>query len=246
MSATKDEMGARVDSLAAAHQGDEFVAAVSRLAEEIGPDDLPVLQEVLLERAADEEEFQDALRARAAAKGWTRRTLAKFEGLLQPDRSDPIADAIEAGPQGGHALERETELLRRDRGKAALALDALSRHKNPVVRAWVPGAAVEILDDGGTRLVLSMTRDRDRAVREAAVAGLVRIGPEAARKAVPDLRKRLHSRNAGDRIAAMTSLGEIGDESALAVIEERAATAEAPEERAAADAAVRAIRGSGG
>ncbi|HVG75871.1 MAG TPA: HEAT repeat domain-containing protein, partial [Thermoleophilaceae bacterium] len=65
------------------------------------------------------------------------------------------------------------------------------------------------------------------------------------RKAVPDLRKRLHSRNAGDRIAAMTSLGEIGDESALAVIEERAATAEAPEERAAADAAVRAIRGSG-
>lgn len=246
MTATKDEIGARVDALAQAHQGDDFVAAVSRLADEIGSDDLPVLQEVLLERAADEEDFQDALRARAAAKGWTRRTLAKFEGLLQPDRSDPIADAIEAGPDGAKALGRETELLRQNRGKAALALDALSRHKNPVVRAWVPGAAADILDDGATRLVLSMTRDRNRAVREAAVAGLVRIGPDAAQRAVPDLRKRLHSRDASDRIAAMTSLGEIGDESAVGVIEERAATADTAEERAAADAAVRAIRGSGG
>jgi HEAT repeat protein len=242
--ATKDEIAVRVDALAAAYEGDEFVAAVSRFAEELGPDDLAVLQDLLLERAADEEDFQEALRARAAAKGWTRRTLARIDGLLHQDRSDPIADAIEAGPDGEERLAREVELLHQNRGKAALALDALSRDKNPVVRAWVPGTAADVLDDGASRLVLSMTRDRDRTVRTEAVSALVRVDPDAARKAVPDLRKRLHAKDEEDRIAAMGSLAEIGDESALAVIEERAATAESMEERRAAEAAVRTLRGS--
>ena len=73
MTATKEEIGARVDSLAAAHEGDEFVTAVEQLADEVGPQGRPVLQEVLLERAAAEEAFQEAIRERAAARGWTRR-----------------------------------------------------------------------------------------------------------------------------------------------------------------------------
>jgi hypothetical protein len=37
VTATKQEIGARVDALAHAHEGKEFVAAVERLAEEVGP-----------------------------------------------------------------------------------------------------------------------------------------------------------------------------------------------------------------
>lgn len=245
MTATREEIAARVDALAQAHDGDEFVAAVSRLAEEVGPDSQPLLHEVLLERAAEEEEYE-AVRARANERGWTRRTFGKLERLSRDRRADAVADAIEAGPDGADALAREVEALRRDRGKAAVALDALSRHKNTQVRAWVPATAVDVLDDGARRLVLSMTRDRDRDVRIAAVDALVRLGPEAAHPVVPDLRRRLHSDDSTERIAAMSALAELGDSSALLVIEERAGAAELPEERIAAEAAARAIKTGGG
>ncbi len=242
MTAAKHEIGARVDALAQAHEGDEFVAAVARLAEEVGPEGRPVLQEVLLERAADEEDFQQALRKRAAAKGWTRRTFAKVEGLWRDDRADAVADAIEAGPAAEEALARETDILRSDRGRAAVVLDELSRSKSGRVRAWVPGIAVEILEDDARRLVLSLTRDRDRSVREAAVNAVVSLGPEAAKPIVPDLRRRLHSKDPTERISAMSALAELGDDTALPVIEERAEAAELAEERSAAQAAALALR----
>jgi len=100
--ATKDQIGARVDALAQAHEGDEFVTAVRHLADELGPEGQPVLQEVLLDRAAEEEHFKKALRQRN--RGWTRRTLAKLEGLLRDDRADAVAEAVEAGSDGEEVL----------------------------------------------------------------------------------------------------------------------------------------------
>jgi hypothetical protein len=243
VTATRGEIAARVDALAQVHEGDEFVAAVARLAEEVGAENQALLHEVLLERAAEEEEYQ-AVRARAAARGWTRRTLDKLDGLSRNRRADEIAWSIEAGADGEAALAREVEIMRGDRGKAAVVLDALSRNRNADVRAWVPPTAVAVLEDGAQRLVLSMTRDRDRDVRIAAVAALVRLGPEAARPVVPDLRRRLHSDDAPERIAAMGALAELGDDSALLVIEERSEAAELEEERRAAQAAAR-ILGAG-
>ena len=238
MTATKEQLGARVDALAQAHTGDEFVAAAERLAAELDADDRAVLQQVLLERAADEEDFQQALRQRIAEKGWFRRTFGKIERLWSDDRAEAIAEAIEAGPEGEASLGRETEALGRDRGRAAIVLDELSRHKSGRVRAWVASTAVGILDDGARRLVLSLTRDRDPSVRDAAVSALLELGPEAAKPIVPDLRRRLHAENASERIAAMAALARIGDRTALPVIRERAEAAELPEERDAARAAV--------
>ena len=111
------------------------------------------------------------------------------------------------------------------------------------VRAWVPGAAVDVLDDGARRLVLPLTRDREREVRDAAVTALVGLGPEAAKPIVPDLRKRLHSDDPEERIAAMSALGELGDRSAVSVLVERAETAQLPEERSAAERALRLVGG---
>jgi hypothetical protein len=241
MTATKEEIGARVDALAQAHQGDEFVTAAQRLAAELDGEDRAVLQQVLLERAADEADFQQALRQRAVARGWFRRTLAKLERVWSDDRAETIAASIEAGSDGEGSLAAETEALRKDRGRAAVVLDQLSRNKNNRVRAWVPETAVSILEDGARRLVLSMTRDRDRSVRDAAVGALLDLGPEAAKPIVPDLRRRLHSRDASERIAAMAALSRLEDRSVLPTIRERAETAELAEERDAAAAATRAL-----
>lgn len=237
MSANPEEIGARVDALALEHDGDEFVDAVRRLADELGPDGQPILQQILLERAADEEDFQQAVRRRFAEKGWIRRTYARLESGWRDDRADEIAAALEAGPDGEATVERETERLRADRGRAALVLDELSRNANARVRAWVPGAAAAILEEGGIRLILSMTRDRDDGVREAATDALLALDPAAARPIAPDLRRRLHSADARERIAAAWALAELGDRRSLARLVEQARGGATPEERNAAHAA---------
>jgi hypothetical protein len=242
VSAAKQEIGARVDALAQTLEGDEFVAEIERLAAEMSPDDRVALQEVLLERAAEEEELQQAVRRRFAEKGWTRRTLARIEGLWRDDRADAIASAIQAAPDGETALSNELEALRRDRGRAAIVLDELSRHGDARVRAWVAVTASDVLGDGGSRLILSLTRDREPEVCDAAVSALLALGSNASRLVLPDLRRRLHSSSAAERIAAMQALAAAGDATALAVIDERAAEAHSTEERQAASAAALTIR----
>lgn len=243
MTATKDEIGARVDALANLHEGDAFVEAVRKLADELGPEETPVLHQVLLERAADEEDFQQAVRRRFAERGWTRRTLARLERLWRDDRADVVAAALEAGEAGAGDLARELDGLRRERGRAALVLDELSRHRSPRVRAWVPGAARELLGEQAERLVLSLTRDREESVREAAVAALVALGPDGARSALPDLRRKLRSPRRSDRVGAMWALAELRDEAAVPVLAERAEASESAGERSAARAALLALRG---
>lgn len=210
MTATGQEIGVRVDALARAHQGDDFVTANERLAEELGPDERPLLQEVLLERAAGEESFQRALRRRFRAKGWTRRSLARLEGLWRDDRADAVAAAIMAGSAGETTLGQGLESLREDAGRAGVVLDELSRHRDERVRAWVSGAGADILGDGGTRLIASLSRDRDAEVRDGAVTALLGLGPEAIQVVLPDLRRRLHAKEPAERVAAMEKLAAAG------------------------------------
>ena len=228
MTTSPEEIEARVDALAHRHQGEEFVAAVRRLADELGPEGQPMLQQILLERAADEEDFQKAVRRRFAEKGWMRRTYARLESSWRDDRADEIAAALEAGPDGEARLDAETARLRTDRGRAALVLDELSRHPNVDVRLWVPRAAREILDDGAERLLLGMTRDKDPDVRDAAVEELVALGPDSARKIIPDLRRRLHSKDVYEPVFAMWALAELKDRRSLPAIR-RIADASGPE-----------------
>ena len=235
MIAARDEIGARVDALALAHEGDDFVRAVRGLNDELDDEGKAALQQVLLERAADEEDFQKAVRQRFAEKGWTRRTLAKLERRWKDDRSDTIAAALKAGEDD--EVERELETLRREPGRAALVFDELSRDSSPRVRAWVPAVAPGILGDGGRRLILSLTRDRDPAVRDAAVEALFELGPEAAAPLAPDLRRRLQSSEPRERIAAAWGLAALGDTSSLRVLAQRAETADTETERSVARAA---------
>ena len=240
MIGAREEIGARVDALALEHEGDDFVAAVRKLADELDGEEKAALQQVLLERAADEEDFQKAVRQRFAEKGWTRRTLAKVERMWKDDRADTIAAALESGADDD--VERETETLRREPGRAALVLDELSRHENARVRTWVPTVAANILGDGGARLILSLTRDRDPGVKDAAVEALFELGPEAAAPLAPDMRRRLQSSEPRERIAATWALAALGDQTSLRVLSDRAESGETQQERAASRAAVLILR----
>jgi hypothetical protein len=210
VTATRQEIGVRVDALARAHQGDDFVTANERLAEELGPDERPLLQEVLLERAAGEESFQRALRRRFRAKGWTRRSLARLEGLWRDDRADAVAAAIMAGSAGETTLGQGLESLREDAGRAGSCSTSFRAIADERVRAWVSGAGADILGDGGTRLIASLSRDRDAEVRDGAVTALLGLGPEAIQVVLPDLRRRLHAKEPAERVAAMEKLAAAG------------------------------------
>ena len=171
--------------------------------------------------------------------------LGRLDRAQEDEQARRVAAALQAGADGSAELERELESLRQNRGRAAVVLDELSRDADATVRAWVPGTAVEILDDDARRLVLSLTRDRAPGVREAAIAALASLGPDAVRPALPDLRRRLSSKDVAERVSAMRSLAEAGDAEALTAIEERAEGAESADERHEAAAAAAVLRAVG-
>jgi hypothetical protein len=83
---TREEMEARVDELHRAHTGAEFADAVRRFStDELGPDDRPLLHDVLLDRAAVHERNL-ALERRFEAGGWFRRTTKRLDDALDPLR----------------------------------------------------------------------------------------------------------------------------------------------------------------
>jgi hypothetical protein len=233
MAWTRVELALHVDALAEAYEGEAFVGEVSRFAQEsLDARERELLQEVLLERAAEEEDFRKAVRRRFAEKGWTRRMLDRVDRLARGDAASELADRVAAvvvdGDAEPHELEQAMEGLRTDRGKAALVLDELSRHPNAIVRRWVPSAAREVLGEGGARLILSMTRDRDPGVRDRSIEQVVRLDSAAARRVIPDLRRRLQSRQPYDAVFAMWKLAELGDRESLPRI--RRIAEEAPSE----------------
>ena len=233
MSAAKKDIGARVDALSQALEGTEFVAAVERLAEEMDPDEKLLLQEVLVERAADEEDLQEAVRRRYAERGWTRRMLSRLEGVWRDDRADAIAAAIEAGADEKDALRAEVELLART-AVVRPSCSMRSRATRTRVRAWVPGTAADSRGRGNASDPLDDPRPRARGARcrgggsHRSRAGRVTSRPSGSAS---------HSSSVAERIGAMESLAAAGDATALAVIEERAAAGETPEEREAARSA---------
>ena len=243
MTTTKEEIGARIDALAAEYEGDEFVAAVARLAEEVGPDAKRALQEALLERAAAEEEFQEAIRQRAAAKGWTRRMLGRLDQAQQDEQATRVA-AIQAGADGSVELERELESpVRTAEGLRSCSTSSRATSE-AAARAWVPGPAVEILGEDASRLVpCSRATGQARSGRPRSP----RWPPSAPTRCV---RRFLTcgggcSKDVTERVSAMRSLGEAGDTEALAAIEECADRAESADERHEAAAAAAILRAMG-
>jgi hypothetical protein len=218
MAWTREKLDERVEELADVHEGDEFIVAVARFAdEELAPDERDLLGRILLQRADEEHVFQETVRRRAREHGWWRRTSRRLEDLLDRGDVGGTAERAAAVVERGDPdeLAAVVDELRADRGRAVRVLDQLSRHAAPTVRRWVSATARDVLGDGGVYVVMGLTRDRDRGVREGAVADLVALDLDAARRLVPSLRRRLRSRDAGEVVAAMWTLAELQDEGAL-------------------------------
>ena len=71
------ELEARVDELAARHTGRAFAEAVRALHEELGSAERELLEEIVLERAAN---IDGAVMERVEARGWLRRQWDRAAG----------------------------------------------------------------------------------------------------------------------------------------------------------------------
>ena len=74
---SRRQLEERVDELAAEHTGAAFADAVRRLHDELDASEREVLEEILLERAAN---FVEAVMDRVDARGWLRRQWDKASG----------------------------------------------------------------------------------------------------------------------------------------------------------------------
>ena len=217
---TRELLAERVESYAAAYDGDEFVRAVRRFSQaELDVAERELLGEILLERAGEEHDIKELMRRRARDRGWFRRTFQRLEELgARGDVSEASAliARVVADPQPDAGdVAAIVEDLRAERGRAARILDELSRHRDPDVRGWVAWATPEVLGDGGVYVLVGLTRDRDPEVRDAAIEELVALDAQAAHKLIPSLRRRLRSRDAHESIAAMWTLAQLQDRESL-------------------------------
>ena len=218
MAWSREDLDERVEKLAGTHEGKDFVKAVSRFAEEeLEPDERDLLGAVLLERAEEEHAFQEAARRRAREPGWWRRTVRRVEDLVGDsdvgERAGWAAAAVLDEDAG--RIDAVVAELRADRGRAARVLDRLSRHADATVRGWVASMARPVLDEGSSYVLMGLTRDGDREVRDATVAQLVALDPDAARRLVPALRRRARSEEPEESVAAMWALATLRDTGSL-------------------------------
>jgi hypothetical protein len=76
----------RVSVLRERYDGEEFAAAIADFSEELGPEELADLREILLERMNDHARRNPALDQRLTQGGWLRRTLGKLEDAERRER----------------------------------------------------------------------------------------------------------------------------------------------------------------
>jgi hypothetical protein len=231
---SREDLDERVETLADAHEGREFVEAVSRFAEEeLEPDERDLLGAVLLERADEEHAFQEAARRRAREPGWWRRTVRRVEDLIgDSDVGETAARAAAAVlAEDAGRIEVVVAELRADRGRAARAFDQLSRDRDPAVRGWVAGVAREVLEEGGVYVLMGLTRDGDREVRDTAVAELALVDPDAARRLVPALRRRARSQEPEESVPAIWVLARLRDSGSLPLVRQVAESEDADRSR---------------
>src|ERR687891_391808 len=193
MAWSREELDERVETLADAHEGKEFVKAVSRFAEEeLEPDERDLLGAVLLERAEEEHAFQEAARRRAREPGWWRRTVRRVEDLVGDsdvgERAGWAAAAVLEEDAGG--IDAVVAELRADRGRAARVLDRLSRHGDPTVRGWVASVARPVLDEGSSYVLMSLTRAGDASGHRIASALAADRGGRGRRPLAAESRRR--------------------------------------------------------
>ncbi|MGH3032512.1 MAG: hypothetical protein ACRDNE_17455, partial [Gaiellaceae bacterium] len=88
-----------------------------------------------------------------------------------------------------------------------------------------------VLGEGGVYVLMGLTRDGERKVRDAAVAQLVALDADAARRLVPALRRRARSPEPEESVPAMWALATLRDTGSLPHLRQVAETEDADRSR---------------
>ena len=117
------------------------------------------------------------------------------------------------------ALQRELDSLASDSNRSRDVLRSLLRSRHSDVRAWVLWAAPRLLSSPqAEELLQAGLNDVHPDVQDAAIEGLLALGPVHAQSLIPRLRKRLRSSDYWTPVLAMWTLARLGDEGARASI----------------------------
>jgi hypothetical protein len=117
-------------------------------------------------------------------------------------------------------MEAVLEELRRSPAEGKDVLDALLAHDDPEIRSWVPWAAPRVLGGEAVPLLLRLARGSDGDTSDAALEELLELDAAAAATLRDSLREKLFSEDFYAPVSAMWALAQIGDRSALDLVDE--------------------------
>lgn len=133
-----------------------------------------------------------------------------------------LAEAITRDVPTADLVDKIRESPQHARG----VLEKLARHRDPVVRAWVPGVARTVLGKEAVSLLLRLARkDSDTDVRDVAIEELLEVDRQAAQRLIPLFRERLRSSDPFEPLTAMWALATVGDQASVDLIRAKIAVA---------------------
>jgi hypothetical protein len=133
--------------------------------------------------------------------------------------------------------------LQADPSTARRVLTDLSKDSRGEVRAWVPFAARKILGPEAVPYLLTLAKDPDPDVSDVALEELRDLDPEAAKRVVKTIRKKLLATDPKESAFAVWTLVQLGDRDSLDVIRRLSERAESPYLRRTAQIAALALEG---
>jgi HEAT repeat protein len=181
---------------------DDELALAARLRGHLGPDDVPVLRELLAQ-----ERFHGS-RSRALIDLLLAALGRDAAGRLPAEPAFALLDDLERAFGDAAAGDLRTLLA----GIDPVLLERAAADVRPLVRAQVPAVVAAAPDDAGLALVIALLEDDDARVEAAAVLALGELRVESQRTEI-----LLRARTAEPivRSAALLATGRLGGEGAL-------------------------------
>ena len=152
-------------------------------------------------------------------------------------------ESVAAYVKGDKPSEPLVERLRAEPDKADAILTAFASSRSFDRRSWVPWAAPQVLPhDRAVELLTKLAGSKDTDVSDTALFSLLELDRSAAMNLVPDIRRKLRSKDIYEPVAAMWMLGRLGVSEASEEILNAAERSDYPFHRLVAEAVTLFIR----
>ncbi len=163
--------------------------------------------------------------------------------LINPSEKSKDAACVVVGGSSEEVLALLSS-LRTDPTTARRVLTDLSKDSRAEVRAWVPFAARKVLGQQAVPFLVTLAGDPNPDVSDVALEELRDLDPEAAKKLVKTIRKKLLSSDPKESAFAMWTLAQLGDRDSVDAIRQLGVRAESPFLRKTAEVVSLALEGN--